>query len=113
MNDLPIIDSLVMYLLAVAIAFLVALVIKGIVAITGRIGEGAPAKAPVAKPAAAKPAAVPAGPPPAHIAAITAAVASFLGTHRIVRIADAAHDTTWTTTGRAQQQLSHRPHSGH
>ncbi|MCA8907531.1 MAG: hypothetical protein KDA49_14565 [Rhodospirillaceae bacterium] len=113
MNDLPIVDSLVMYALAVAIAFLVALVIKGIVAITGRIGESPAAKAPAPKPAVARPAAVPAGPPPAHVAAITAAVASFLGAHRIVRIADAAHDSGWTTTGRAQQQTSHRPHAGH
>ena len=106
MNDgLPILDSVLMYFLAIAIAFLVAAVIKGIVHLTGQVGQSQAKAAPPPVPAA-----VPVGVPPEHVAAIGAAIASFLGAHRIVHIEDAGHGVAWSAAGRTQHQTSHQPH---
>jgi hypothetical protein len=44
-----------------------------------------------------------------HVAVITAAVASMLGPHRIVRIGHAGRTTGWTAEGRQVQHLAHAP----
>jgi hypothetical protein len=54
-----------------------------------------------------------AGVPAAHIAAISAALAAVVGSHRIVRV-QALHGRGWSAEGRAQHHTSHnlprRPH---
>ena len=105
--DLPIVESLAMYGLAIVIAFATAVVIRGIVLVTGRVGSAeasadAPASAPVARPVA--------GVPPEHIAAIAAAAYAVLGAHRIVHIDDVGRGQAWTAEGRMMHQTSHRPH---
>ena len=109
--SLPIVDSLLMYLMAIAIAFVVALAIKGIVGLTGQIGPKSKPASATATPTAAP--AKPAGPPAGHIAAITAAVAATLGAHRIVHIEDARRGTAWSAAGRSDHQTSHHPHPRH
>ena len=105
--DLPIVESLAMYGLAIVIAYATALVIRGIVLATSRVGgaeatTAAAASAPVARPVD--------GLPPEHVAAIAAAVYAVLGSHRIVHISDAARGLAWTAEGRLMHQTSHRPH---
>ena len=105
--DLPIVESLAMYGLAIVIAFATALVIRGIVLVTGRVGSAEETKASAAPAPVARPVD---GVPPEHIAAIAAAVYAVLGSHRIVHISDAGRGLAWTAEGRLMHQTSHRPH---
>ena len=110
MDNLPILDSLIMYALAIAISACAAVIIQAIVVLTARVGVQAakPAAQPTA--AAARPAATPAGIPEDHVAAITAAVAATLGGHRVVHIADESSGAMWRAEGRLRHQTSHQPH---
>jgi hypothetical protein len=45
----------------------------------------------------------------AHVAAITAAIYTVVGAHRLIYIGEARPSYGWTTTGRALHQTSHSP----
>jgi hypothetical protein len=47
---------------------------------------------------------------PAIVAAISAAVYTAIGAHRIVYLAEARRGSSWTTEMRAQHHTSHAPH---
>ena len=57
----------------------------------------------------APPPQIPEGTPPAHVAAITAAVASMSSAYRIVRVSAPPHiSKAWAATGRLEQQAGRR-----
>lgn len=94
--------SVQVYLLAIFISFLVALLIRGVVHTLSAIK---------------KKSTVPAGTPPlvqapvdflkADIPAIAAAVYAVLGAHRIVHIESRGHGVGWTAEGRLTHHTSH------
>ena len=97
-------QSFAIYGLAIVISFIVAVVIKGIVATLTR-------KEAVAKPAAAAaaaPASAAVDQRHLDIAAISAAVYAVLGAHRIVRVEDARRQRVWGLEGRMIHQTSHQ-----
>lgn len=102
--ETAILQSLVMYGLAIIVAVLAAFMIRGIV-IAIRPSETPKAAAPARGPAA----------PPAEdpvkndIAVIAAAVYAMLGAHRIVRIQPSISGTSWAAQGRMIHHTSHRP----
>ena len=101
-------DMAIIYSIVVIISMLVAAVIRGIVVLLSRQAAQAGAQAPAKSTSvAAKPAAV--GIPQEHIAAISAAVAMMMGTHRIVRIEMAHQGFGWTSEARASHHASHAP----
>jgi len=100
-----------LYGLAIVISFLVAGLIRLIVVVQERYRPPEPAKPRVpARPAAPPPQT---GVPAAHIAAISAALAALVGSHRIVHV-QAMHGRGWSAEGRTQHHTSHnlprRPH---
>ncbi len=102
-------DMFVIYGIVIVISMLVAVIIRGIVWVLSRQAKQEEAKAP------AKPAAPPilAGVPQEHLAVITAAVATMMGAHRIVRIEAASRGFGWTAEARAAHHLSHAPRASH
>lgn len=102
-------DMFVIYGIVIVISMLVAVVIRGIVWVLSRQARQEEPKAP------AKPAAPPviAGVPPEHLAAITAAVATMMGAHRIVHIAAATRGFGWTAEARTVHHTSHAPRAPH
>lgn len=105
MND-PITLSLMIYAMAIVISFLVAAVIKGIVLALPLMSRTA------ARDTLEAPAPVKAEIPPAHVAAISAALASVTGPRHIIHIEDRNRAGTWTSEGRMIHQTSHAvPHS--
>lgn len=107
MLSLSVVKALQIYGIAAAISFLVAIIIKALVEITGhlekRAHRTAPAPRPPAVPGDAPPSA--AGIPDDVVAVITAAVAA-MGPHRILHIAQSGR--SWSREGRAAQH-SHQP----
>ncbi len=101
------IQVLFMYGLAIVIAMISALMIKGIV---GVLSMGKAKPAPAAAVAAPKPVADPAE---NDIAVIAAAVYAMLGAHRIVHIEAARSGPGWTAEGRLVHHASHRPSPRH
>lgn len=95
-----IMKTLWMYGLAIVISLAVAVVIKLIVVVLGAL-ERKPEAAP--KPAPAAPAFSLLGD---HVAAISAAVYSVLGAHRIIRIEEQRH-AGWVVEGRMAHHTSH------
>ena len=99
--------TLWIYGLATVVSLVIALVIKGVVAVLGRVER----RAESATPAPATPA--PAAAAPAfdvtadHIAAISAAVYAMVGSHRIVHIEHSRHREGWLAEGRHAQHASH------
>ena len=100
--------SLTMYLLAIAISIVAAVVVRGIVVVVSRLESPASASS-EKSPVPARPAPVEDGIPAGHVAAITAAVYAVLGAHRIVHIESGPAGTIWTTEGRLIHQTSHSP----
>ncbi len=98
MNDL-IGLSLGIYALAIAISFVIAALIKGIVLALPLLTRQRP---PAAEALPAAPAV-----PPEHVAAISAAVAAMLGERHIVHIEDRGRGAVWTAEGRMLHQTSH------
>jgi hypothetical protein len=99
-----IVQTLWMFAIAAGVALAVAALIKGLVALLAHAApRPAPASADPPLPAAVAP------PPPAHIAAISAAVYTLLGPHRIVRLQAAESGRGWAGAGRFAQHRSHTP----
>lgn len=97
----PVLFSLQVYGIAIVVAMLVAVLIKIMVVVTGRLERGAAAKAvpqgevcPVAF-----------GIPDEDVAALTAAVFAAIGPHRILHISPS--NRSWSSHGRAAQHTSH------
>jgi hypothetical protein len=96
-----------MYGLAIVVSLAVAVVIKIIVVALGAL-ERKPAAAPKAAPAPATPTVDLLAD---HVAAISAAVYSVLGAHRIIHIEEHRH-AEWVVEGRLAHHASHAvPHS--
>lgn len=98
-------DMFVIYGIVIVISMLVAVVIRGIVWVLSRQAKQEEAKTPTRP--AVQPALV--GVPQEHLAVITAAVATMMGTHRIVRIETAARGFGWTAEARTVHHTSHAP----
>lgn len=94
-----------MFLLAIAISMVVALLIKGVVAalplIEGRAGK------PQNEAAGGEPRPAATGVPPEHVAAISAAITAMLGEHHILHIEDRGRSGVWTAEGRMMHHTSH------
>jgi Na+-transporting methylmalonyl-CoA/oxaloacetate decarboxylase gamma subunit len=104
-------DMFVIYGIVIVISMLVAVVIRGIVWALSRQAKQEAVKAP-AKPAPAVQPAL-AGIPQEHLAAITAAVATMMGAHRIVHIEMASRGFGWTSEARTVHHTSHAPRAPH
>ncbi len=94
--------SLGIYALAIAISFVIAATIKGIVWALPLLSRPQQAD-PVSVPAAPMVTAVPAE----HVAAIGAVLAAMLGDRHIVHIEDRGRGAIWTAEGRMLHQTSH------
>ena len=110
-----IIQSILMYGLAIVIAVLAAFLIRGIVLFLERrkaqsesVSMAEPhTPMPATEPAPASPEA---GAPSDHIAAIAAAVYAALGAHRVIRIDPVGgHEAGWAVQGRWLHQTSRTP----
>jgi len=95
-------QSLAMYLLAIIISGLAAVLIKGIVVALSFTHKDAE------KPAGQPAPPVADGIPAEHVAAITAAVLAAMGGFRVVRIRDDMIGYSWKSAGRWLHQNSHR-----
>ncbi|MEE4379607.1 MAG: hypothetical protein V2J55_19135 [Candidatus Competibacteraceae bacterium] len=93
-------QSFAFYGLAIIISLLVAVLIRGIVAVLALTSEK-----PIPPPAVAppRPAEFPAG----DIAAIAAAVYAVMGAHRVVHIERGRRGLVWTAEGRVSHHTSH------
>jgi hypothetical protein len=107
-----VLQSILMYALAIVIAGVVALLIRGIVVLLERRQDGRAVQP--AQPAPAPARAASAAPDQAQndVAAIAAAVYAALGVHRIVRIEPGSR-TSWAAQGRWLHQTSHDVHHSH
>lgn len=107
MVSLAIAKALQIYGIAIVISMIVAVLIKVLVAITGSVKKPA-AAAQTPQQASAKPAPVQTGVPAEVVAAISGALATALGPHRVLHIAESGR--AWAHTGRSAQH-SHQPRS--
>ena len=105
-------DILIIYGIVIVVSMLVALVIRGIVMVLSRHAEKEAANAP-AKPAPVAPAPMITGIPHEHLAVITAAIATMLGSHRIIRIETPERGFGWTAEARSSHHTSHAPRGSH
>ena len=105
-------DILIIYGIVIVVSMLVALVIRGIVMVLSRHAEKEAANAP-AKPAPVAPAPMITGIPHEHLAVITAAIATMLGSHRVVRIETPDRGFGWTSEARSSHHTSHAPRGSH
>ena len=99
-------QGLQVYGISIAISMLVAVLIKVLVTLTGRVGQEkseAVAALPVAKPAPAL--VVADGINEETVAVISAAVAAAVGHHQIIHVAESGH--AWSNIGRAAQHSHH------
>jgi hypothetical protein len=100
--------TLLVYAIAIVVSFMVAGLIRLLVAATARM-KSVTALSPGAQEALVCP--VDVGIPDTDVAAIAAAVAAMIGAHRIVHIAEGGHGHTWTAEGRLAHHTSHAlPH---
>jgi len=100
MNN-PVLFALQIYGISIVIAMLVAVLIKVMVSVTGRIDRGTAAKVvplgevcPVAQ-----------GIPDEDVAALSAAIFAAIGPHHILHISPTSR--AWSSHGRAAQHTSH------
>lgn len=96
----PVLLSISIYGLAIVISLLVAVVIRGIVVLVSRRARSEITPQPTAP---AEPDVI----QPSEVAAIAAALYAVMGTHRIVHVARADRDQTWTREGRSAHHISH------
>jgi len=91
--------SVGIYALGIAISFVIAAIIKGIVLALPLLArqKTAAVEASPAAPAV----------PPEHVAAISAALAAVLGERHIVHIEDGGRGAVWSAEGRMLHQTSH------
>lgn len=103
--------SIFAYALMAVVAMLAAVMVRGIVMVLQRAGQGRKASvAPTQVSISMIPAVDEAA---AHVAAVAAAVYATLGAYRLVHIAEAARGPAWTATGRVAHYASHTPrHTG-
>ena len=106
MVSLAIAKALQIYGIAIVSSMRGAVLIKGLVAVTGNVKK--PAAAVVPQQASVKPAPVQTGVPAEVVAAISGALAAALGPHRVLHIAESGR--SWAHTGRSAQH-SHQPRS--
>ena len=106
MFSVALIKSLQVYGIAIALSLLIAVLIKVMVMLTGRVNKPEVKAAPVAANAAEPPVVVP-GIPGEVIAAISAAVSTLTGPHRILHIGESSR--AWASEGRFAQHSSHQP----
>lgn len=100
------VTSLWMYGLAVIVSMVIAVIIRTIVRVLGRMEPAPVATAPRTP--------LPqAGVPVEHVAAIAAAVQSMIGAHRILHIDDGGHRRAWVGEGRLAHHASHDVHPPH
>jgi len=104
MFSLAAIKALQIYGIAIAISMVVAVIIKALVGVTGRVGKNAEKAAAVPAPSQ-KPVSAP-DIPDEVVSVITAAVAAITGPHRILTIAESSR--SWTREGRSALH-SHQP----
>lgn len=97
---------LLMYGLAILISLLVAVLIKGIVAASGRLRRPSESSTQAPAPPVEEPA-------QDDIAVIAAAVYAMMGAQRIVHIEGVGHSRTWTASSRAAHYASHQPRHKH
>ena len=97
--------SATVYLMAIVISLIVAVLIKGVVvALPLFEGGGGAAAAPTPVPV---PAPTAGGVPQEHIAAISAAISAVIGEHHILHIEDRGRGAVWTAEGRMMHHTSH------
>ena len=102
------IKALQVYGIAIALSMMIAVLIKVMVMLTGRVNKPAAQAAPAAAaPKAADQPLVAPGIPAEVIAAISAAVATLTGPHRILHIGESSR--AWASEGRFAQHTSHQP----
>lgn len=102
------IKALQVYGIAIALSLLIAVLIKVMVVLTGRVNKPAAKAAPLAAaPKAVEPPSVAPGIPREVIAAISAAVSTLTGPHRILHIGESGR--AWASEGRIAQHSSHQP----
>lgn len=106
MISLAIIKALQIYGIAIVISMVVAVLIKVLVTITGRVQKPSAITQSQPLPAAAKPTPVQTGVPAEVVAAISGALAAVAGPHRVLHIAESGR--AWAHTGRSAQH-SHQP----
>ncbi|WP_263770610.1 OadG family protein [Propionivibrio soli] len=104
MFSLAAIKALQIYGIAIAISLFVAVLIKVLVNVTGRVEQGTK-KAATPAPSAPKPESAP-DIPDEVVSVITAAIATITGPHRILTIAESSR--SWTREGRSALH-SHQP----
>jgi hypothetical protein len=98
----PVYLTIAFYILAIAISFLVAAMIRAVVVVLPRLGRR--------EAAAVQPAAVPAqatGVPAQDLAAIAAAVSVMVRSRHVIHIEAPGRETVWTAEGRMIHQTSH------
>lgn len=105
MVSLAIAKALQIYGIAIVISMLVAVMIKVLVALTGRVKKPAAAVQAPQVSAKIKPP-VQTGVPAEVVAAISAALATAMGPHRVLHIAESSQ--SWSHSGRSAQH-SHQP----
>lgn len=103
--------SLFAYFLLVVIAFLAAVLIRGIVLALQGMRKTREHPLTPATPVQVAVAPGPAGleDKAAHVAAIAAAIYTVVGAHRLIYVGEAHPSYSWTTTGRMFHQTSHAP----
>lgn len=107
MLSLAVIKSLQIYGLTAVIAMLVAVLIKVMVFVTGRLERAANAAAGTQAPVGTV-CPVFLGIPDEDVAALSAAIFAMIGPHHILHISETRH--TWSSQGRAAQHHSRAEH---
>lgn len=97
-----IVKALQVYGIAIVISALVAVLIKIMVSVTGRLERNQPADIPTGSVCP-----IGIGVPDEDVAALSAAIFAAIGPHRILHIAQSSH--SWASGGRAVQHSSHLP----
>lgn len=98
--------TLWIYGLAIVVSLLIAVVIKVIVVLLGRV-ERQPASAPAAAAVPAPPAQLAFDVAADHLVVIAAAAYAMIGSHRIVHIDETRRRTGWLAEGRQAHHASH------
>ncbi len=102
------IKALQVYGIAIALSLLIAVLIKVMVVLTGRVNKPAAKAAPaVAAPKTVAQPLVAPGIPAEVVAAISAAISTLTGPHRVLYIGESSR--AWASEGRIAQHTSHQP----
>ena len=102
------IKALQVYGIAIALSMLIAVLIKVMVMLTGRVNKPAAKTVPAAAaPKAVEKPLVAPGIPGEVIAAISAVVSTLTGPHRVLYIGESSR--AWASEGRIAQHSSHQP----